>query len=59
MQEFWPCSDYDYNTDECACTGCGCFPSESKVTLLGGETRIMSQLQVGNKVKAGMKSLSM
>ena len=33
----------------------GCFPADSKVSLGGGETVKMSQLQVGDKVQTGMK----
>ena len=57
-----------YGEQACACGpanccdgkngGCGCFPSAAKVSLENGKSLVMSELQVGDRVQAGMESVA-
>ena len=41
----------------CDCGSSSCFPSTSKVNLESGKSVTMSELQLGDRVKTGKKSL--
>ena len=40
---------------DCFLESSGCFPSMAKVMLENGKSVIMSELQIGDKVKTGIK----
>ena len=44
---------------ECGLNDCSCFPSTATVNLENGKAVTMSELQVGDKVQTGMKSVTM
>ena len=37
---------------------CKCFPSAAKVSLENGKSLVISELQVGDRVQAGMESVA-
>ena len=55
------CKTHGYHSDDgwycCACNPC--FPAAARLSLESGETLPMSELEVGDKVQTGMKSVTM